>query len=396
MDADHDSLISSFVSVTGQDPDRSKLYLESTGWNLDLAIQTFYEEGDEAIEFQAQQPQVEEENSPIRPAAPSLSDLLNQPIGQATMSGEASGADKKKPARTGIATFGSLKQDDGSSSEEEGQAFYAGGSERSGQQILGPKGKKRDPNEVIAEMFKAAKEHGGESVDPSEAPQRSAASVFRGSGFRLGSEPGESPSVVGNPSEPARPTEMILRLWRNGFTVDDGDLRAFSDPANADFLASIKSGHIPRELVMMARGGEVSLNMEDHRSEEYVPMKKKAKAFEGEGHRLGSVVPPVEAAAASGSLASDEDAARNELSIDSSQPTSNIQIRLGDSTKLVLKVNLTSTVGQIRQFICRARPTHATRTFSLMTTFPNKELSDESLTVEQANLANAVIVQRFT
>ena len=35
------------------------------------------------------------------------------------------------------------------------------------------------------------------------------------------------------------------------------------------------------------------------------------------------------------------------------------------------------------------------RNFVLMTTFPNKELSDESQSIADANLLNAVIVQRF-
>ena len=33
--------------------------------------------------------------------------------------------------------------------------------------------------------------------------------------------------------------------------------------------------------------------------------------------------------------------------------------------------------------------------FVLLTTFPNKELTDETKTVSEANLLNAVIVQRF-
>jgi UBX domain-containing protein 1 len=44
---------------------------------------------------------------------------------------------------------------DESSDEEEGQAFYAGGSEHSGQQILGPGKKKKD---FVSEMFKSVKE----------------------------------------------------------------------------------------------------------------------------------------------------------------------------------------------------------------------------------------------
>ena len=50
-------------------------------------------------------------------------------------------------------------------------------------------------------------------------------------------------------------------------------------------------------------------------------------------------------------------------------------------------------VSDLREFLVAARPTMAAREFVLMTTFPNKELTDESQTLQQANLLNAVIVQ---
>lgn len=45
--------------------------------------------------------------------------------------------------------------EESSDEDDKGQAFYAGGSQTSGQQILGPP-RKRD--ELVAEMFKKAKE----------------------------------------------------------------------------------------------------------------------------------------------------------------------------------------------------------------------------------------------
>ena len=45
-----------------------------------------------------------------------------------------------------------------SDSDEEGQAFYVGGSERSGQQVIGPPRKTRASNDLIGDMFKSAKE----------------------------------------------------------------------------------------------------------------------------------------------------------------------------------------------------------------------------------------------
>lgn len=42
--------------------------------------------------------------------------------------------------------------------------FYAGGSERSGQQIVGPP-RKKSPNELVDDLFKGAKEHGAVAVE---------------------------------------------------------------------------------------------------------------------------------------------------------------------------------------------------------------------------------------
>lgn len=47
------------------------------------------------------------------------------------------------------------------------------------------------------------------------------------------------------------------------------------------------SREIPQELIREARGGEVNLNMEDHRAEDYVKPKVPMKAFTGEGNVLG-------------------------------------------------------------------------------------------------------------
>lgn len=57
-----------------------------------------------------------------------------------------------------VRTLSNLKpdQDSGESSdEEEGQAFYAGGSEHSGQQVLGPpRGRRAD---IVSDMFRSVR-----------------------------------------------------------------------------------------------------------------------------------------------------------------------------------------------------------------------------------------------
>ena len=73
-------------------------------------------------------------------------------------------AKSKKPtgANSRFATISSLNRDNDEDEnddddEEKGQAFYAGGSETSGQQILGPP--KKNPEKIIKNLFEKAKEY---------------------------------------------------------------------------------------------------------------------------------------------------------------------------------------------------------------------------------------------
>jgi len=250
--------------------------------------------------------------------------------------------DSRRQQPSNFATLDSLRQqqDSGASSEEEGQAFYAGGSERSGQQVLGPS-KKKNADELVSSMFKSAKEHGAEVVDQTEEEKRKKhVNTFVGTGFRLGSTTDDSKPVNAQPSTSRRENiEMVLKLWKNGFSIDDGQLRAYDDSANQEFLASIHKGEIPRELVRKAEGKEVHLNMEDHRSEEFVQHRKPLEAFTGEGHRLGNPTAEFISSVVSQSSSSDlktcEEEAQKSLDVDQTQPLTSIQIRLSDGTRFV-------------------------------------------------------------
>lgn len=65
--------------------------------------------------------------------------------------------------------------------------FYAGGSERSGQQIVGPP-RKKSPNELVDDLFKGAKEHGAVAVERvTKSPgETSKPRVSTGLGFQSG------------------------------------------------------------------------------------------------------------------------------------------------------------------------------------------------------------------
>jgi len=310
-------------------------------------------------------------------------------------------AAKGKPAsRSNVHSLSSYNKsnDDGSDSEE-GQAFYAGGSEHSGQQILGPD-KKKSKNPT-GDLFETAKKHGATAVTEEETTSKPKKTYFHGAGFKLGSdvEPSQQVSASLDKDELRRekPATVAVKFWKNGFSIDDGPLRDFNDPTNKEFLDSISRGEVPAELRGQARNAEVHVNMEDHREEDFVKPKQTLKAFSGAGQMLGSPSPnivssvpqttaPAADAVSSGPISS--------FKVDESKPVTTIQIRLADGTRLVSKFNHDSTVGDIRNVVRNARPN--TGTFNLMTTFPNKVLIEDDVSLTDAKLLNAVIVQRMT
>ncbi|XP_036167487.1 NSFL1 cofactor p47 isoform X2 [Myotis myotis] len=377
--AERQEALREFVAVTGTEDDRARFFLESAGWDLQIALASFYEDGGD------------EDIVTISQATPSS-------VSRGTVSSD-----------NRVTSFKDLIHDqDEDEEEEEGQRFYAGGSERSGQQIVGPP-RKRSPNELVDDLFKGAKEHGAVAVEQmTRSPgETSKPKPFAGGGYRLGAAPEEESAYVAGERRrhSSQDVHIVLKLWKSGFSLDNGELRSYQDPSNAQFLESIRRGEVPAELRRLAHGGQVNLDMEDHRDEDFVKPKGAFKAFTGEGQKLGSVLtgssllstaPQVLNTVFPAQQAENEAKASSSISIDESQPTTNIQIRLADGGRLVQKFNHSHRISDIRLFIVDARPAMAATSFVLMTTFPNKELADENQTLKEANLLNAVIVQRLT
>lgn len=70
-------------------------------------------------------------------------------------------------------------------------------------------------------------------------------SVFVGTGYRLGQTDSDHVALPDQTPRPNRPNNIdvvVLKLWRQGFSINDGDLRNYEDPANKDFLGSIMKG----------------------------------------------------------------------------------------------------------------------------------------------------------
>ncbi|XP_062986822.1 UBX domain-containing protein 2B isoform X2 [Elgaria multicarinata webbii] len=289
-------------------------------------------------------------------------------------------------------TVQSLRKPERSMSDDkDNQRFCSSDSEY---RIVGPSN--ITSSKIVDELFKEAREHGAVPLDEvsrasGDCPK---AKSFSGGGYRLGDSTRKRSEYIYGENQFGQEVQILLKLWRNGFSLDDGELRSYTDPINAQFLESVKRGEIPAELQRLVHGGQVNLDMEDHQEQEYVRPRLKFKAFSGEGQKLGSLTPEIVSTPSSPEEEEKSflDAA---LLIDDSVPTTKIQIRLADGSRLIQRFNKTHRIIDIRNFIIQSRPLFATTDFVLLTTFPHKELTDESLTLQESDILNTVILQQL-
>ncbi|GJN27354.1 hypothetical protein PR202_gb15372 [Eleusine coracana subsp. coracana] len=309
------------------------------------------------------------------------------------MSSSSNGGKKPAPGGRGGPTIRTLSDINrgpagfpgGGSDSDEPQEYYTGG-EKSGMLVQDPT--KRNDLDAI---FEQARQMGAlQGVPPPFEDQSSSSRSFTGTGRLLSGE--TVPSAA--PQPPAQVLHNI-HFWTNGFSVDDGPLRQYDDPENADFIESIKKSQCPQELEPADRSTVVHVNV-IKRYEDYKEPAKPGSRFQGVGRTLGGgsstednsapAPPPTQAPpAASRSVG---------IVVDDSLPFTSIQLRLADGTRMVARFNMHHTVGDIRSFIDASRP-GGTRPYHLQTGFPPKQLTDPTQTVEQAGLANSVIMQKM-
>ena len=226
-------------------------------------------------------------------------------------------------------------------------------------------------------------------------------------------------------------------MWQNGFSInEDGELRSYKDPANRNFLASVMSGRIPNELVEEAQNGEVHVDIEDHKEEEYQKPKGASgvKAFSGTGHTLGGISPAVNNDPAPVSVEDSHSLEvkaqgiktsvttkislkiflivismyfrcflfvikniiiADELKVDEGQAVATVQIRLHDGKTMKVKLNHSHTIASLRRFVLTARPDLNGRSFSLRTSFPSKELDSDEMNIKEAGLIGAAVLLRL-
>lgn len=195
-------------------------------------------------------------------------------------------------------------------------------------------------------------------------------------------------------ASPEDEAEVVIKMWKNGFTINDGQLRDYTDAANRQFMDSMKKGELPPELHKTFAKKELSVNVEDRKGEEYLIRKKHVDPFSGQGHRLGSATPKVITKAAHG-LENGDEPAFPTVELNAKEPLTSIKIWLADGKRVVQKFNTTQRISDVRNFVERMPCKSERIPFTLATFFPLQDLLDETVTIQEARLQNSVLVQRL-
>ncbi|PWA01040.1 hypothetical protein BB558_002882 [Smittium angustum] len=395
---DQDELIAQFISINSSDEESARFYLESNNWDLNLAVNSFYESN-----------QIENENDPeFKPDSPSSDNSASDEGEKIPQSAEKSKSSAEAPRRSqrlnepknnpsySYSKRSNIKTLDQDSSEEQSEKeeedWYAGG-EKSGISIKAPGSAQADSIDLVGKILKKAAER--ELSDDESAPSNK---NFKGKGKSMASsrnintfDEGGSDRSEENQGQSGSggPVTRNLNIWRNGFSIEDGELYRFDNPHSRALLESILKGQAPIHLLNVLPGQEVELRISKRDNEDYVPPSPKLVPFAGAGVRLGGISPLSIQGKPSGSVSKQDE---EDIVIDESVPTTQIQVRLSDGSRLTLKLNVTHTISDIKRAIEKKKPESTKgRGFVLKTSFPSQTLSDENQTIEDAKLRNSFI-----
>ncbi|KAG0493325.1 hypothetical protein HPP92_004319 [Vanilla planifolia] len=397
VDRKLEDLVDSFCGITSCTREEALFFLESHNWLIETALLSYFENSADGVYVQHQQEQRQTESvaedPPIPLAASAAEPFHSQPrsplLQQSTTM--SSSGDKKPASRTSgtgpaIRTLADLNRrssvQESDSDSDEPQEYYTGGEKRS-----------VEPSSSPISAANCVVVYSGMLVQDPTRANNNVDAIFE-QARQMGAIQGP---FVREPSAGSRSftgTGRVLSGKQNGFTVDEGPLRRFDDLANGPFLESIRRSECPKELEPHDRRSAVHVNLV-RRDENCPEPVKRLTPFQGVGRTLGegsSATASPSSAPPPSTFAPTPFAG---LSVDGSLPSTSIQLRLADGTRMVSRFNLHHTVGDIRSFIDASRP-GAAGDYRLQTVgFPPKELTDVAQTIEQAGLANSVVIQKL-
>ncbi|XP_033233575.1 NSFL1 cofactor p47 [Drosophila pseudoobscura] len=216
-----------------------------------------------------------------------------------------------------------------------------------------------------------------------------------GQGRRLGSAHPINPPAPGSANQDSdtdpndsEHTIVVLHLWSEGFSLDDGSLRLYDVPENAQFLQSV----LQREEKMQGLGQRLEVSVQDHSNEPF----RRLGQFLGPGRTLGDPLTRLANSSPSQSLARQEQHAEGKLSLNEKSAMTTVQLRLSDGSRISARFNRTHNVGDVYRYVRLARPQYSSRRFVLITSFPRVQLDEtDARSLADANLCNVVVIQHL-
>ncbi|KXS95390.1 hypothetical protein AC578_1902 [Pseudocercospora eumusae] len=394
MDSDQQDKIAQFSSVTGANPSAAQTALNAANWDLEQAVGLYFAADEEEPEGQEgyggnAAPTPASQPTPAQPA-PSTSSRT------ARVGGNGARMRTLRDLQSG---------GDDDDEKDENQDMFAGG-EKSGLAVQNP-GEGNQPIDHFRNIMNQARQNRDRPPGEGDEQEQPRSANFSGRAQTLGGD--EAPSrVVEDPEAASRSQRRTLprvtrtlHLWADGVSIDDGPLLRFDDPANQNIMSEINQGRAPKALLDVEPDQEVDLNLDPHKGENYVAPKPKYKPFGGSGQRLGSPTPGIASSSTPAAAPSSSGAAASapmkapENTVDESQPTLQMQIRLGDGTRLSSRFNTTQTIGDVYDFVTAAQPN--ARPWVLQTTFPPQELTDKTKVLGEMSdfKRGGVVVQKW-
>eukprot|EP00164_Ancoracysta_twista_P004962 GFYU01006749.1.p1 GENE.GFYU01006749.1~~GFYU01006749.1.p1 ORF type:complete len:413 (-),score=89.87 GFYU01006749.1:96-1334(-) len=409
---DKDEFIANFSAVTGQDVSVAERFYSSSGGNLQSAIDRFFEP----------------ESS--QPAAPTSA----------------------VPAQSDRSHWRDDSYLDNWSDDEPANTRDSGNNDYDNNDNSGNVGPHRDApvesDDPIQNIFNKAEKVNRPPADSGSAAPKPKIVPFQGQGRSLNDNTGgnnndnntpaqrqprrDGPGARGGPggssnedSEPEAKTVKVT-FYANGFTVDDSNFKTNESPDGKKFLEVLNKGYVPPELHEYDQHGRprpVSISLDDRRKDTYEPPPPpKYVAFSGSGQRLSHTDQGGDAGQSASALAGDGwsipglvgsavglawssasyvtgllwGQQEKTFTVDESQPTMTIRIRLADGTQVSQKFNLTHTIEDVHTFCALRCPPHPDSVQRVMGGYPLRPLTDMEKTVEEMKLSGMSLTHEFT
>ncbi|KAG0674391.1 hypothetical protein C6P40_002310 [Pichia californica] len=398
--SDKDQALAEFIGITGIAKSVAEQYLGRNDYDVESALNDYY--STEHVE-------------PGQKAEPIIS---------------KSSLTKNNNKRTSGSVFRSFSDlrgkesnngDDGDEhgDDDDDMNFFTGG-QKSGLAVEDPHKKKSGSGrKLVDDLIEKAQKEAGEpdwrdndridnDGDEDETKKKK---LFKGTGHSLGSiensvdskKIASEDSGLAGPSSREKVTRTIT-FWKEGFSIDEGELFKYDDPKNQEYLKQLNMGRAPLSLLNVQMFQDVDVNVVKKLEESYHDHQKSKPrifGFQGQGQRLGSPIPGEPSTVEEAIAKYDNQNADKIETPEETKPVepvqqgdTSIQIRLANGERVLQKFNSTDTVEDVYNFVTSKADN--SRSWILVTSFPPLPLEHNSnQTIADAGIKNAVVIQKW-